>query len=554
MGAENMKDEFSEYYADYLDGTYDCVDRIVLNGYFRLGCSPGGFRTWWRRLEGDDENLDNTHLMRMAGRFSRRIRAYAKAHQTPLIDCKRGERKHEIAKQYLPEDPDYVGVFLILVGRAPAPVWKVKRSKKGKIINIEKKKPYSYVNHYSFHIMDPEWGHMVIKLCGHPPFSAQIILNGHEYVTRQVKKEGLDFTKEGNCFTEVPNAVRLAEIADTLYSPDTIGQLSQVCERWIYSACLCFGLNLDDQVRTGFHYDYSVYQAEYSRNLLFTRGGVMEQVFQGVIDRTRSRLNVKRLKTIFGAKHRPHRRKGKKPPRLEVVIEKPTYDLTVFKIHFGMFTLKMYTKGERVLRIEAMIHNVRAMRCARSLPNFPAILSRLKEILERFLTVVFCVAVSFIADSTLEELPSSSQVGQARVGGIDINNPRMRAVIEAVTGFAAAPKGFRASDIATKVRQIIGVDENAYTPRKAAYDLKKLRGKNIVRKIGKSRRYEVVPDGLRSVTALLVLREKVIKPVLAGVCIPRPGRRPKNQNPLDAHYAAFQSQMHDLFQLIGIAV
>ncbi len=46
MGVINTTDEFSEYYSDYLDGTYDCADRIVLNGYFRLGCSPGGFRTW----------------------------------------------------------------------------------------------------------------------------------------------------------------------------------------------------------------------------------------------------------------------------------------------------------------------------------------------------------------------------------------------------------------------------------------------------------------------------------------------------------------------------
>jgi len=29
----------------------------------------------------------------------------------------------------------------------------------------------------------------------------------------------------------------------------------------------------------------------------------MEQIFQGLIDRTRARLNVKRLKTIFGRKH-----------------------------------------------------------------------------------------------------------------------------------------------------------------------------------------------------------------------------------------------------------
>ena len=99
----------------------------------------------------------------------------------------------------------------------------------------------------------------------------------------------------------------------------------------------------------------------------------------------------------------------------------------------------------------------------------------------------------------------------------------------------------------------MGYSEDTYTPRKAAYDLKKLRGKNVIRRVGKSRRYETVPEGLRTVTALLVLRDKVIKPVLAGAGKPRRGRKPKNQSPIDAHYEAIQFQMRSLFQLIGVA-
>ncbi len=94
-----MADLFSERYGDLLTGSYDCVDRIVLNAYFPLGHSPSGFRVWWRRLHGDsDEELDNAHLMRLAGRFSRRARGSAKAHGTPVIDCQSGERKHRIAE------------------------------------------------------------------------------------------------------------------------------------------------------------------------------------------------------------------------------------------------------------------------------------------------------------------------------------------------------------------------------------------------------------------------------------------------------------------------
>ena len=88
-----MADDLRQRYDELLDGTYDCVDRIVLNAYNRFCYSAGGFREWWRRLmNGSDEHLDNAHLMRMAGRFSRRVRGFAKAHGLPVIDS-RAERE-----------------------------------------------------------------------------------------------------------------------------------------------------------------------------------------------------------------------------------------------------------------------------------------------------------------------------------------------------------------------------------------------------------------------------------------------------------------------------
>jgi hypothetical protein len=53
---------------------------------------------------------------------------------------------------------------------------------------------------------------------------------------------------------------------------------------------------------------------EYSRNLLFQSGSQMEQVFQALIDRSRSPLDLDRVKTIFGDKKRPHRDTRKKNP------------------------------------------------------------------------------------------------------------------------------------------------------------------------------------------------------------------------------------------------
>ncbi|MDB4872476.1 MAG: hypothetical protein JWL97_3480 [Gemmatimonadales bacterium] len=211
-----------------------------------------------------------------------------------------------------------------------------------------------------------------------------------------------------------------------------IWRLSQVCEQWIYTACLCFGRDTDEQQRSGFRYGLSVYQAEYSRNLLFKVGAQMQEIFHRMLDRTRSRLDVPAMRTLFGAKTRPHSDRASWPPQPAVVIERPRYDLIWFTVAFGLLTVKGYTKGEHLLRFEATVHNTRELRCGRVLDKFPDIINRLQAMTDRFTTMLDCVDVRFITDQTLDQLPGPSRIGATRVGGIDMNKPRIRAALAAV--------------------------------------------------------------------------------------------------------------------------
>src|SRR5215469_14113289 len=52
-----------------------------------------------------------------------------------------------------------------------------------------------------------------------------------------------------------PQAWRRSQIP--CLEASTIGRQRQVCERWIYSAGLCFALDLEEQERSGFRYQYS---------------------------------------------------------------------------------------------------------------------------------------------------------------------------------------------------------------------------------------------------------------------------------------------------------
>jgi len=545
-----VADDFASRYGDLLTGSYDCVDRIVLNAFFPLGHNPGGFRTWWRRLhDGSDEQLDDTHLMRFAGRFARRLKAWAGANGVPVIYCKAGERKHLIAEEYLATHEVGTGVFLVLAAKAPARVWEVRRSAStGVIGNIAKKT--AYVNHYSFHIMDPQWGHLTIKMSGHPPFPAQVILNGHEYVAAAAHAAGIGFVKEGNCFTGIADPQGLARVADALSQHAAIGRLGQVCDRWIYSACLCFGLDLAEQGISWFRYSYSVYQAEYSRNLLFRSGAQMEDLFDRVLDRTRSRLDIPTVRTLFGLKNRPHRNRAGGPPAQDIVIENSQYGLTWFRVRFGLLQLKAYTKGEHVLRLEATVHNTKELRCRRGLDNFPEIITRLGGMADRFATTLDCADISFLADGTLDELPLPSRLGATRVGGIDLNKPRIRAALAAALALAAAPHGFTVAEHAARVRQMSGQAD--YTIRQGAYDLRKLRGKGLAVKPATTRRYHIPPQAARTIAAMLALRDQVIAPILAGIRSPRMGRKPAHWTLIDRDYETLRIGMQTLFRDLGI--
>src|SRR5438552_290215 len=417
-------DNFTSYHEELLEGHYDCVDRIVVNAYFEYAQSAGGFRSWWRALMGSDETLDRAHLERMAGRFKRRLEAYAKKNKIPFLLCEAGERKHEKAEPYVPQDSGFKGVFLILVGRAPAPVWEVERNHKNQITNLYRKKKWPYVNHYHIHLMDPEWGHVTIRICGYPPFGAQVIANGHEWVERQARKRSLPVKKEGNCFTGGADFQALNQIAKTLRATHAVGRLTKVCDRWLYSACLCFALDSDEQQRTNFQYQYSFYQLENSRNLLFKRGTTLDEVYQKLLDRTRRALDVKTL---------------------------------------------------------------------------------------------------------------------------------TRRVAAAVAALAPHPIGFTVSDLARKVSAIAGPELEAYNSRRAAYDLSNVRGKGLVERIGKSRRYRTTSDGVGKLGGYTILRDQVIKPLMAGV-VRRQGRPPKTIHPVDQHYQNLRVELYKTFETLGLAV
>ena len=187
---------------------------------------------------------------------------------------------------------------------------------------------------------------------------------------------------------------------------------------------------------------------------------------------------------------------------MEKIIDRSVYDLTTFKLRLGKLTLKMYDKGDRVLRVEIVVNNIAELRCGKAMGKLPGMLKRLQEMVVAFLGVVQAAHLSFVDGRQLDALAAPSVRGVRRTAGVDLQKPRMRAVAEAVMALAAKPEGFTAADLCERVRAQKGRSLSSYRERKAAYDLHKLRAKSLVERIAKTRRYRVRKPGIRTLAAL----------------------------------------------------
>jgi hypothetical protein len=97
----------------------------------------------------------------------------------------------------------------------------------------------------------------------------------------------------------------------------------------------------------------------------------------------------------------------------------------------------------------------------------------------------------------------------------------MRYTLNAVLASPSPPDGFTIADLVAKVRSLTGQPELDYTVRQAAYDLRKLRGKQLVVKPDRTRRYHVPGEAARTIG-------RAAHPARAGHR-PDPRRRPPSR-------------------------
>lgn len=96
----------------------------------------------------------------------------------------------------------------------------------------------------------------------------------------------------------------------------------------------------------------------------------------------------------------------------------------------------------------------------------------------------------------------------------------MRDALRVALALAPAPNGFTVAEFTAKVYALAGHDRTGHSIRQTAYDPRKLRGKPLVDKPGRSPQLPRLAASGTHDRRRLALRDQGIAPILAGVRTP----------------------------------
>src|SRR5262245_55802756 len=192
------------------------IDRMYLNVYQpRLQCE-GQVAAFFRSHRG--HTFASSALMDpMTKAFIAAVEDFTQHQGIPLFSFPLGQRKEEIALEYRARFLGTEGILFVGKAQEKTPVF---RTEKRRNPTTGRTYPWivrstAMVNHFYFYGIDEDFGPFFLKFCTYFPYNAKLCLNGHEYVKRQLAKEGIAFEALDNGILSCAEPRRLQQLCES---------------------------------------------------------------------------------------------------------------------------------------------------------------------------------------------------------------------------------------------------------------------------------------------------------------------------------------------------
>jgi hypothetical protein len=483
----------------------EAIDRMYLNAYQpQLQLERHVFR--FVREQRGQGALSSRCFAAMTQAFVQSIEAYAEQHQVPLLTFGRKQRKDEIAAE---QHARYAGgEGIVFIGKAQEKA-RTFRTEGRRNASTGQTYPWlvrstALVNQYYFYGLDDDFGPFFIKFSSYFPYGAKLCINGHEYLKRQLAKEGIAFEALDNGIRSCANPKRMQQIADGL----TAATIDGLLRKWL--ARLPHPFTPQDRA-AGYRYDLSVIQAELARTQVLDRPVAGRIFFEEVI---RENLDLGRpdnVQLIFA------RRVTQRTPgrfRTRVVTEGVLPSLYV---DYKSSRIKQYFKEGQALRTETTINDTYDFGIGRRLENLPALRELGFSANRRLLDVQRASQDCRVGEDVFREVTSPRQVGTQRASALPYGNEAVLLLFHLLLLFRLLPMGFRNRELRVHWARLRGQDPASCTQGQMTYQLRRLRLHGLIRRQPGTQAYHVTDRGLR--VALFFTRSyaRVVRPGLTDL-------------------------------------
>lgn len=492
----------SEVLSEHVTLEIEGIDRLYLNLYVPILQSPRGVGHFWIHHRG--HRFASSSLMApMTETFVGAIEKLAKAEKIDVLSFKKGQRKDKVAQEYLAKFPAVEGVLFIGKAQEKTRVVRTQRRR-----NPQTGQTYPWlvlstamVNHYYFYCVDEDFGPLFFKLGSYFPYTGKVCLNGHEYLKRQLSREGIGFEALDNGLLRCDDPKRAQRICDEL----TPAKIEALVRKWL--ARLPHPFTPEDRL-AGYRYEISVLQAELSLTQVFDRPVQGRVFFEQVIRDNLDLGRPDRVQLVF------QRRVTRKTPgrfRTRVITEGV---IPTLYIDYKHTRIKQYFKEGRALRTETTINDTNDFAIGKRLKNLPALRQVGFQANRRLQSVQRISHDCWLGEDVFRAIHQPVRVGTHRAAALRFGDSRVLALLSCLVLFRLQPRGFTNRDLRRDVAPIFGQPLNS---GQMSYDLRRLRLHGLVERIPKSHRYQVTDLGFRAALFLSRSYSRLLRPGLASL-------------------------------------
>jgi hypothetical protein len=510
--------------SDHVVLEVECIDRLYVNVYQPRLQYPAGAAAFFVGHRG--ARFASSALMDPISRgFVASVDRFAADQRVPVISFEKGQRKDDVAHEYLAEF-EAAGSLegVLFVGKA---------QEKTRTFRTEKRRnpvtgatyPWivratAMVNHFYFYCVDAEWGPFFLKFCSYFPYNARLCVNGNERAKRVAAAVGVEFTPLDNAFAACADPDRLQQICDGV----TPAAVDRLLRKWL--AILPHPFTRADRA-AGYRYDISILQAEFSLTQMLDRplsGRILlDEIF-------RENLDVGRPDQVGLVFDRRIIRKGRHPTpgvfRTRILTSGVTPSL---HIDYKHSKIKQYHKEGRAIRTETTINDSRDFGIGKRLCNLPALAQVGYQANRRLLDVERLTTDPTIGEGAFRAVADSITVGSQRASALPFDAVRTQALLSALVVFRLLPHGFRNADLRALLAPLLGLAPADMTPGRMSYDLRRLRLHGLIERIPGTHRYTVTDHGFKIAIFLTRTHQRLVRPGLAQALdihtLPTPLRR-----------------------------